>query len=400
MVCLVLVSFCAWIATIAAISTIVHNFQTNISSILVAMMIAYYMVAPYFEKWVRDGFFHEKSYFVNILIMALIQCTTYISAIFVLKRHSLTYELRKVSAVIDRFGISIFILIECVFLVVIYFTCIVAEKWKIGIAFMIGLIIANFLTFIVIVLLINRSIQNRTEETELESDIAVETSIFDSLTNLNVYWLLLSTFVVVGAGTAFELEVPTVAFAMDEPESWSHVMKLYWISDASSRLWGGLIAAFLFKVAYKYLLWSILSLWAMLGFSIALLSESCGIAFFFISSILIGASVGGFWVVLPQVILADMNKNSFEIIWGFVININLIGVFVFDKIFMYVDDKKEPLEIGTCQGIECYLTSYILSSALWAIVGAILLFCYINHIKIKEESMEPLRERKQPDSTQ
>ena len=90
----------------------------------------------------------------------------------------------------------------------------------------------------------------------------------------------------------------------------------------------------------------------MLGFSIALLTQPVGVTFFYISSGLIGAAVGGYWVILPQIILSDVSKKWFEILFGFVININLLGVFVFDKLFMWIDDKEEPYEIGTCQGIE------------------------------------------------
>lgn len=90
----------------------------------------------------------------------------------------------------------------------------------------------------------------------------------------------------------------------------------------------------------------------MLGFSIALLGHPVGVTFFFVASILIGAAVGCFWVVLPQILISDMNKEWFELLWGFVININLLGVFVFDRLFMWIDDKTEPYEIGTCIGIE------------------------------------------------
>lgn len=41
-----------------------------------------------------------------------------------------------------------------------------------------------------------------------------------------------------------------------------------------------------------------------------------------------------------------------ETLWGMVITINLLGVFVFDKVFMWIGDKEEPDEIGTCQGYD------------------------------------------------
>lgn len=44
------VSFCGAIATIASIATVVKNFTRNVGSLVIAVMITYYMIAPYFEK--------------------------------------------------------------------------------------------------------------------------------------------------------------------------------------------------------------------------------------------------------------------------------------------------------------------------------------------------------------
>lgn len=57
----------------------------------------------------------------------------------------------------------------------------------------------------------------------------------------------------VGTGTAFQLEAPTVAYAMGTPESGSHIMKIYWISDVCARFIGGLLAAVLSRIVNRYL---------------------------------------------------------------------------------------------------------------------------------------------------
>lgn len=119
---LAIVSLLGCVATIASITTIVQNFQSNVSAILAAMLIAYYMVAPYFEKCVRDGFFKESSIFTNIIVMAIIQAVAYFASAFLLQKRELTQDMQKASAMADRFGISVYILIEGIFLIVIYFT--------------------------------------------------------------------------------------------------------------------------------------------------------------------------------------------------------------------------------------------------------------------------------------
>lgn len=85
----------------------------------------------------------------------------------------------------------------------------------------------------------------------------------------------------------------------------------------------------------------------MFGFAIALLTEPAGGAFFYIASLFIGGAVGAIWVVVPQIILNEGGTKVFETLWGMVISINLLGVFAFDKVFMWIGDKEEPYEVGT-----------------------------------------------------
>jgi len=59
---------------------------------------------------------------------------------------------------------------------------------------------------------------------------------------------------VVGACTAFQLEAPTVAFAMGVPELGFHVMKAFWISDVVTRFGGGILAALFSTFVNRYIL--------------------------------------------------------------------------------------------------------------------------------------------------
>ena len=141
-------------------------------------------------------------------------------------------------------------------------------------------------------------------------------------------------------------------------------MKSFWISDVVSRFAGGIFAALFLRILNSYLFAAVGSFLAMVGFGLALLSEPVSPVFFYISSFLIGSAVGIFWVVVPQIIINEGGTKFFQTLWGIVIFINILGVFVFDKTFMWIGDKEEPYEIGTCEGYDCYLASYIISSIL------------------------------------
>lgn len=122
-----------------------------------------------------------------------------------------------------------------------------------------GLILANYISLVFTIRLMNKKIQS----SEL-SGVALDTELHEkgllnTLLDPNIYCLLICTLLVVGTGTTFQLESPTVAFAMNSPQTGPHVMKLYWISDASARLVGGLAAAVLSRIVSRYLFLAILS---------------------------------------------------------------------------------------------------------------------------------------------
>lgn len=137
---------------------------------------------------------------------------------------------------------------------------------------------------------------------------------------------------------------------MGTPELGFHVMKAFWISDVIARFCGGIIVALFSILVNRYILAGLISFCGMIGFSLALLSKPVGFMFFYTSSFIIGGAVGGFWVIAPLIILHETGTNTFEVLWGIVISLNVMGVLVFDKFFMWIGDKEEPYEVGICEG--------------------------------------------------
>ena len=70
---------------------------------------------------------------------------TYVAAAFLIKEVELTPRIQKSSSLVDAFGLSIFIIVEAIFITVIYFRCILAGKWRVGAFLMLILIVVNFL---------------------------------------------------------------------------------------------------------------------------------------------------------------------------------------------------------------------------------------------------------------
>lgn len=86
------------------------------------MMITYYMIAPYFEKCIRTGFLNEYSFKTTMIISGVIQCLTYLLAAFFMTHVELRIRILKASSTADWFGMLIFIIIEGLFVGVIYFS--------------------------------------------------------------------------------------------------------------------------------------------------------------------------------------------------------------------------------------------------------------------------------------
>ena len=386
---LAVVSFWGAISSIATISTIVKNFGKNMGLIWIPIMITYYMISPYFEKCIRAGFFKDDSFKKLLILTGIVQAWIYGFAAFVIQENEYSLRVEKVSAIIDRFGVLVFAVIEGAFLLVIYFTWIIAEEWKSGVLLMVALIWANFVAFGVIILTLLHKIKDANVENVDIQQNKDKRNLLDMLTNPNYYWLLVSTFIVVGSCTAYHLEAPSIAYAMKKPELGPRVMKEFWIWDVAMRFCGGIIIGLFSQILNPYLCLSFTGFFAMFGFGIALLSQPIAPIFFYISSFFIGGSVGSYWTIVPQIILLEWGKKGFEILWGTLVFVNVLGVLLFDKFFMWIDNKEEPYEVGFWQGISWYLASYITSAILWGFAGGICLLAYLYTLKSDSINEDP-----------
>lgn len=194
------------------------------------------------------------------------------------------------------------------------------------------------------------------------------------------YWcLLIGTFIVIGTGSSYYINADDVAEAIGAPELADKVDYAYWLSAAIAILGGGLIASIFNKVLNAWLFAAIAAFTSMVGFGLVFLAESNDV-FFYISAFLVGAGTGGWWVIVPQIIIDDAGPKSFETLWGLTLTVNAAGIFAFDRLFWWISEKTETTESGACDGQACYLIPYVASGVLCLIAGVLAIVAWNNDV--------------------
>ena len=375
---IVAVSFASSIATIASISTVIKNFSRNVGSMIAAVMMSYFFIAQYFDSCIRHGYFEGVELRKSMIVSGVAQFIIYILAAFIIHENEISPVLKKASNMTDRFGIFLYAIIAGGFVAAIYFTCVIAENWKLGIFFMLILILINFVVLgFAIQMLLGRIKGADTSNVGDERHVPKK-HIGQMLCEFEYYCLLIGTFIVIGSGTTFYFEAESVGVALGKEDAGKQVHKLFWISEGIAILGGGIFAALFVKLINGYLFAALAAFAATVGFALVFLAASYGSFWFWLSSFFVGAAVGGWWVIVPQIILDDHGPRNFETLWGFTLTFNFLGMFAFERFFMWIDEKTEPKSTGSCVGHACYLAPYVVSAVLCLIAGVLALIGYMN----------------------
>lgn len=259
----------------------------------------------------------------------------------------------------------------------IYFTCIIAENYKVGVFLMALFILINFIALgFTIQALLGQ--MNRSDTSHVgEERIPPRKSWHEMLRDVRYYCLLLGTFIVVGTGGTYYIEATSVANAMGKPDLGEKVNKAYWLSHAITTLGGGLIASMFVRVINGWLFAAAAAFSGAVGFGFVFLGESSDF-WFYLSAFLIGAAVGGWWVIVPQIIVDDAGPKSFEFLWGLTLTVNCAGLFCFERFFYWINEKLEPSTPSDCKGVSCYMVPYIVSGVLCLIAGILAIVGFAN----------------------
>ena len=371
------VSFACAIASIASITTVIKNFSRNVGSMIAAVMIAYYFAAPYFDTSIRNGYFDEVELKTNMFASGAIHFVVYLLAAFIVDENEQSRALKRASSLTDRFGILIYAVIAGCFLAVVYFTCIIAETYQISIVLMTLIILANFIVLGFTVQALIGQINKKDVDEGDEGYIPPKKNFGQMLIDVRYWCMLIGTFVVIGSGASYYVNAGDVSTAIGNADLGEKVDFAYWLSASIAILGGGLIAAIFNQLLNAWLFAAIAAFSAMAGFGLVFLAETNDI-FYYASAFFVGAGTGGWWIIVPQIILDDAGPKSYESLWGMVLTVNAFGIFCFDRFFWWISEKTEPTEPGACSGTACYLIPYIASGVLCLIAGILALVGWSN----------------------
>jgi hypothetical protein len=319
----VVVAFGASIAVVAAVSTVVKNFSRNVGAMIAGVMISYLFASNYFDLCVRKGYFTDVSLKTNMFATAGVTFLVYMLSAFIIDENHESDEMKKASSLTDRFGIIVYAAICAGALAAIYFTCVVAEDYKLGVFFMLLIILINFIALGFTIQALLGRINNADTKNIDNIRIPPKKNFIQMFGDIRYYVLLFGTFVIVGAGYTFEVESPSVAVAIGKPDIGKQIHKAYWLSAVIAILGGGLLAGLSAKLINQWIFAAAAAFAGMAGFGFVFLANSYGGFWLYLSAFFIGAATGGWWIIVPQIILDDAGPTSFESLWGFTLSINV-----------------------------------------------------------------------------
>jgi hypothetical protein len=389
-----LVSFAASMAYITAIATIIKNFSNNVGALVAAVMIAYFFAAPYFDTSIRNGYFSELGVFTTLISSAVINFTVLILAAFVVDENEQSPQLKKASSLTDRFGVAIYAGIAAGFLATIYFTCIIGQSYQLGIVLITLVILANFVALGFTVQALIGKIQSTDPSNVADDPNLSKKNFFQMFIDIRFWVLIFGTFVVVGSGTMYYLEASDVAIALGKEDLQDAVDYAFWLSAVIAILGGGSFAAIFNQHLNGWMFAVIAAFSSCVGFALVFLSES-NPSFFYLSAFFVGAGVGGWYVMVPQIILDDAGPKSFEAIWGASLTFNVLGMFAFERFFYYMAGKTEQSDKGTCEGMDCYMVTYITAASLLLVVGILSIVAWDTDVGTggKKHKQQPLSKK-------
>lgn len=374
---LIFVSLSCAIATISAIATVIKNFSRNVGSMVTAVMITYYILAPWFDLTVRHGYFEGIDLQTNLIAMGIIHFVVYILAAFIVDENEQSDRLKKASSITDRFGVLIYAAIAAGFIAVIYFTCVIAEEYRVGV-FMMGLfILINFIALAFTISALLGQINKQDTSNVAVDEVPPKKNFGEMCTDIRYWCLLFGTFCVVGSCGTYYIEAQSIANAIGNPDVGKNINKAFYLSEMTAILGGGLLAAIFVRLINGWLVAAIAAFSAMLGFTLVFAAESSEF-WFFLSAFFVGAGIGGWWVIVPQIITDDAGPRSFESLWGLAIQVNVFGLFCFERLFAFISDKAEPATPADCKGTSCFMVPVLCMAGFCMIAGILAIVGFNN----------------------
>lgn len=385
------VAFSCAIAAITSISTITINFSKSVGPTVAAIMITYYWVAPLFDQTIRKGYFEDVPLKNNMIATGVTMFVVYLLAALIMNENEQSDKLKKASSLTDRLGLFIYAAIAGGFIASVYFVIIVAEAWRLGVFFMALFILLNFIALGFTIQMLLGRIRDGDTRGVAHEEHPEKRNVFQMIFDIRYICLLVGTFIVIGSGQTYYIEVESVSNAIGQSDLGDNVIKAYWISLVATTLGGGMVAATFNKLINGWLFAAAAAFAAAVGFGLVFLADSYGVVWYYFSSFFVGAGVGGWWVIVPQLVLDDAGPRNFESLWGITLSVNAVGMFAFDFFFEWISEKTEPSTPSDCSGVGCFMAPYIVSGGLCLIAGGLCFVALSNDTPAGASEKKPLR---------
>lgn len=378
------------IATVATVIITVTNFPKKSAGLIVAIMMGYYKIAPYFEYSTRAAFFAEANLLIYFAVTGVVLAIIYIAAAFLVEEQEIETLIATAIAQFDPTGLMIFALLEAVCIAGFYVVALIYNEWMIGAIIFYCFIVFNFLALGVL----GKSIVDTLKSLKLSMPSKMEPhndKSFGSMLGQPKYLcLMLSTFLVVGVCQTYNFNVFQICFSYNKAGEADHIIDTFWLADMSARFGGGLLAYFLSSKINGYLFAALGALIGAVGFGISLLGEPVGASFIFIACILIGVCLGLWWVIVPQIVMDDAGPKNFGLNWGLAVFLNALGILAFGQLFDWIYGKQGDGS-DKCAGEKCIMVQFIIFGVL-CLLGLIL--SYIAFTKDDPAGSQPKEEKK------
>lgn len=294
--------------------------------LITVILIAYYKVAPYFEYSTRVAFFSNASLLYYFTCFGVILAIVYIAGAFLIQEVTIDKMIDAAASEYDTPGLMIFVLLEALCLGLYYVIALVYDKWLPGAIIFYCFLLFNFLALGVLGKMIADALKSGKIKMDSKVDEHNDKSFLSMLRQPKYICLMISTFLVVGACQTYNFNIFQICFSYKKAGEADHIIDTFWLAEMSARFGGGLLAYLTASRINGYLFASLGALVGAVGFAISLLGEPVGASFIFISCILIGACLGMWWVIVPQIVMDDAGPKSFGLNWGLAVFLNALGI--------------------------------------------------------------------------
>lgn len=198
----------ASIGTVTSIVTNVKNFDDQVSTLLVAILITYMKMAQNFDEALKEGFFPESDDRTYLIIIGALTTVVMVIGMFTMKKVELGTVLETLSKTTDPTGVLIFIAVCGTYLFTYWTVVKLFAVYTAGVPIILFFLLLNFLMLGLSVFLVySKATSGKGVGMSSMTGALVSKKqlLIGDMVKLPKYWcLLVGTMMVVGSGYSYQ----------------------------------------------------------------------------------------------------------------------------------------------------------------------------------------------------